>query len=354
MSEWKDPRTLIAIAGWGVAAGSFVFAVMTHLWSRRESRHDILSGVLRPMTRCAQSLMIANGARQKREQLVFSYSNRVEPDVVAHCESLLERYNEHNKTASEAFHDAELQLAAASFRFPRSLAQSIQKAQATLGELGRLVNAGIHHKVEVELAKYRDDHGKIVKFARGWEVAGPLELLRHRTKESEEPKPERKFEYDLTQDELDRILELFHKRATTEAQNTFIVHPPQVLIDDPSILQSDGVIESLADSVFTLVFQDGTTAILGLHELVAFTYQLCMVRIGVEEAFANIREDRPGPQKLEVSLTLCMRDLMRPEMVKLLLEKITFSDMASDGPVEPGGAANAPEGANFSTPPEAR
>ena len=63
MSDWKDPKTIIAIAGWVVAAGSSACAVMTHLWSRRESRHDVLSGVLRPMTQCVQSLMIANNAR---------------------------------------------------------------------------------------------------------------------------------------------------------------------------------------------------------------------------------------------------------------------------------------------------
>jgi len=34
--------------------------------------------------------------------------------------------------------------------------------------------------------------------------------------------------------------------------------------------------------------------------------------------------------KISVSLRFAMNDLMRPEMVKLLLSKVSFSDVASD------------------------
>jgi hypothetical protein len=38
-----------------------------------------------------------------------------------------------------------------------------------------------------------------------------------------------------------------------------------------------------------------------------------------------------GPRNYQVTFKFAMRDIMQPEMVKVLLDKITFSDIPSDG-----------------------
>jgi hypothetical protein len=70
-NPWSDPRTLIGIFG-------FLFGIFRDVWSRRESRLDVLGKILHPLVRAAQDLMKANTCRQECEQLKHSFPERTQ------------------------------------------------------------------------------------------------------------------------------------------------------------------------------------------------------------------------------------------------------------------------------------
>src|SRR5262249_32804008 len=156
-------------------------------------------------------------------------------------------------TSSEKhFRDAEAEFGTRHFRFPTSVAKQVKELQETLSELGRLINEELFDKADLQLATFRDRYKRITDTAKGWRLADPFEgLLRHfRKPESREE--ERISEFELTEKEMNGVLELLHKRVTTQAGNTFAVHPPQKLLDDMTIMESVEVINELKDSVFSV------------------------------------------------------------------------------------------------------
>src|SRR5262249_55577463 len=137
--------------------------------------------------------------------------------------------------------------------------------------------------------------------------------------------------YELTGKAMEEILELVHKRATTEAKNTFAVHPPRKLLERPEIAKSDKVIEELEDSVFVVAFQDGTARMMSLAELMVFTYNLLMLAYQSMEVVQMMQAvPSPGPRGVSVRFTMSIEEVMRPALVKALLEKIEFSKEPSD------------------------
>lgn len=346
-NPWHDPRTLIAIGGLTVGILGFLFGLLRDKWSRRESRLDALGKILQPCVRAAQDLMRANNARKKAEQLKHSFPRpkdavlhgvespprfpKQTDEVVHHVNSLIDDYERHNKSSETNFRDAESELATRHFRFPTPITKRLKELHETLGELGRLVNAGFFDKADLQIAKFRDQYNAISDVAKGWRLADPLEgILRHFRRE--ESPDEQRSEFELTQDEMNGVLELIHKRATTQAQNTFAVHPPQKMIDDPTLVESDDVIHELKDSVFTVVFQDGTTKMLSLPELMAFNFNLIVLAHETEQLNKMVAAARPTvPTEFNVSFQFSMQQIMTPETVKVLLSKFTFSDTPSDG-----------------------
>ncbi|HEY2787289.1 MAG TPA: hypothetical protein VGJ05_20185, partial [Fimbriiglobus sp.] len=87
----------------------------------------------------------------------------------------------------------------------------------------------------------------------------------------------------------------------------------------------------LRSSVFTLVFQDGTVKMLSLPELMAFVFNLITFKLQTTEIEAMVRAAQPNvPREIQVSFQFSMHEIMKPEMVKALLEKVNFSDVPSD------------------------
>ena len=130
---------------------------------------------------------------------------------------------------------------------------------------------------------------------------------------------------------MDAILELVHKRATSQARNTFAVHPPKKLLDQPEIAQSETAIEQLDKSVFLVAFQDGTTKKMSFVDLMVFTFNLIVLAQQQHDVSRMIRAVPEVPRDIEVSVRFSIDEIMRPEMVRLLLSKISFSNVASDG-----------------------
>ena len=343
-----DIRTLVTIGSLIAAACGLLFGLMRDRWSRRESRLEIVGQILHPLLEATQSLARANDARRKAEQLKSSFPiptesvlEGVEPvarfpertrEVVHHVNSLIDSYGEHTKLSEQKFRDAEAIFGAKQLRLPVSVAKQLRELKIIVSEFGRLVDGGFFGKADLEKAKFLDQYKAILTTARGWRLTFPaVQKIKDRILSRGKTANSIPFEFDLSEDEMNGVMELVQRRATTEAGRTFAVHPPQKVLDNSSVLESDDVIEELKDSVFSLVFQDGTTAMLGLHELMAFNFMLITLANETRELDKMFTATPPNaPTTVNLNMTFSMHDVMTPEMVKALLSKFTFSDTASD------------------------
>jgi hypothetical protein len=346
-NPWLDPKTLIAIGGLTIGILGFLFGLFRDRWSRRESRLDALGKVLHPLVRAAQDLMRANNARRTAEQLKHSYPlprkstlegvdtekqfPQATPEVVQRVNSLIDDYSQHMKSSEQNFRDAESEFATRHFRFPTRIAKQIKELQKCLSELGRLINGGFFDKADIQLAQFRDQYKPITDTAKGWRLADPFEGIRRRFRKPSEETEQRLSDFELTKDEMDGVMELVHRRATSQSENTFAVHPPQKLIDNPELMEADIVIDELKDSVFSVVFQDGTAKMLSLPELMAFIFNLIVLKHEWQQLEKMVAAAKPtAPTKFNVSFQFAMQHIMTPETVKALLSKIEFSDTPSD------------------------
>lgn len=330
-AKWMQPQTVIAICSLCIGFAGFVYGILSARRNRHESRLDALAHVLDPLIRAAQALSQANRARRTREELKLSFPGLdAKAEAAQRIEELFSDYEESMEEANKHFREAEAQFASRSFRFPDRVGRSIQATQKSLSEYGHYVNLALFDKADLQFASFRDDIKRIHRTARGWRLADPLEAVRRYIPKRKAPKHEGS-EFELTEQEVKRVLELVHVRATTQSTNTFAVHPPKKVIDRPEILTSDEVIDELKDAVFVVRFQNGRSEMLGLPELVAFVFNLIQLSVQVPDIVQMLRASSiEGTTEVKLSFNMCMTELMRPEMVKMLLSKVSFADSPSD------------------------
>ncbi len=327
---WADPKSWAAIFGGVVGVGGFTWGILSFYWNRRESRLEALSKVLQPMIRAAQLLRDANLTRQKIEYLKHSFpaSDERAAEARTRIGTMMKDYDTALKEGTEQFRLTEAENEARVFRFPDKIARLVHDAVRSLSEYGVLVNDGKFGAAEMQFAKFQDDYAEVKREGRGIRLASPFEGLRRRFRR-EQPTPSLS-KFDLSEKEMKGIMDLIYRRATTQAQNTFAVHPPKKLLDSPEIARSDKVVDELEKSVFVVVFQDGTHKMLTLLELIVFLYLLCDLAVQVQRVSRMAHAAELPPSKITTSLRFAPSELMRPEMVKLLLGKVQFSNTASD------------------------
>ncbi|QDT15520.1 hypothetical protein [Alienimonas californiensis] len=346
---WTDPRTWIAVGGFTIGVAGFLFALLRDRWSRRESRLETLGKTLQPLIQAGQSILRAVEKRKRIEQLKHSYPTpRVNvlvgveqerrfpertPEVVARVNLLVEQYNDLNNQAEAKFREAESEFGSRHFRLPDRIVEQVRELKNTLSEAGRLLNDGLLNKCDLQLAEFGRQHEAISKTARGWRLAAPFEGYRRRVRRREEVPADRVGPYDLTRKEMDGVFELVAKLMMSDEQAwPFAVHPPQKVLAEPSILAEDDVVDRLSDDIFSIVLRDGTARLFSLPELMAFTFNLIDAQSQRIRASKMIEAVGPDvPIDLKITSTFSMDRIMSPEMVKVLLSKIEFSDTPSDG-----------------------
>ncbi|MDB5353048.1 MAG: hypothetical protein JWN86_4295 [Planctomycetota bacterium] len=325
---WRDPRTWAAIVGAVIGLFGFVFGIFSAYWNRRESRLEALGKVLQPLMRAAHHLSKANKTRRSNEMLRASFPDaQAAKEAAERCKRFVEQYAECVKDAEKEFQLADSELEARSFRFPDKIEKRCRSAFGSLQEFSKLVNEGLFDMADVLFAKFRDDFTDVQAAGRGWTPANPCEWAKRRFKRTEEG-PAHRFEFGKR--EMKAVTELVAKRASSQAQNTFAVHPPKKLMERPEIAASDAVVDELENCVFMVVFQDGTSKMLTFVELMVFVYQLSVLQYEVmqmQTTFAHIVTEEV---KLEVKMKFAIDDVMRPELVKVLLRRIDFSSIACD------------------------
>jgi len=299
---------------------------------RRETRLETLSSLLTPMIRSLQALADANSSRRTAERLKRSYpAPSGHPNVIETINSHVNAYNEQVECGSKSFKEFECDLGAKKFRLPDSIGSIFQSAKTDLSELGKHVNGGHFDQAHICLAKVLDHQKKIALHGRGWRLVDPFEGIKSRLASlKKSPEPAR-GEFDLDEKQMNRIMKLVHVRMTTESSNSFVIHAPQKLLENPAIAESDSVIAELSDTFFEVVFQSGEYEMLTFPEFMTFVYQLIFVCHQQNEIWEMLKESAT-PATVTVKMTLCVeKDVMQPEVVKALLKKVNFSDEPSDG-----------------------
>ena len=332
MLQW-DWKTIGMIASPIISGIMLLLALTVHHYNRRESRLQALSELLRPFVEAMQKLSDARARRVTCEQLKRAYPNPEQhPEVVERVNSNVEVYGELLDAGSQQCKTMERELAACRFRFPDRIASLLKVAMEDLFRIGTSLNEGRLDRAELQIAKCKDHYAVIHAFARGWRLSSPFEGLtigirKLVGRKRAEPTPR----FDIERERMNRIMDLVHLRATAQAHNSYVVHPPKKLLDNPAIAETDDVIAQLEDCVFEVVFQDGTYEMMNLPEMMVFTYQLICLAVQFREVSKFYAAASNKDFTVSVQMSFSVEEIMRPEMVKLLLSKIVFSESPSDG-----------------------
>ena len=308
-------------------------AFWTFCWNKKESRHQALSAILRDFVAAMQQLVEANKARRTAEELRFAFpAAERAPDAVNTAEEKIERYGTLIASASDSYKKAEREIAATGFRFPDRVRHVLRQAILDLAELGNLVNNGRFDAADVQQAKVEDTYKRLMRLARGWRLTSPFEALRKNRLDRKLIKQDQtpKEKYKIEQDRMDVILGLVHKRFTDEVGNSFAVHPPQIMLQDPDVARRDSVVDELEGQRFRVVFQDGTAEFLSFPEFVVFIYNVIFAAVQMRDIAQKLKRGGFGPVDVQVKTQFSIQDLMRSEMVKAILGKVEFSATPCD------------------------
>lgn len=327
--------------GWGVVVGAagFLFGLWSFKWTRRESRLDALANFVEPMVRFMQCMNDAVTLRRTRGSIMASFPDPAAAPEAAHrANSCAKSYDQKIQGSGTHIQSAEAHFAARRARFPDRVAAELHELLKSGFALASAVNYGDFDAADLLIAKMRDELAAINKTARGWRLADPLEWTRgYVAKLKGFFYPPEATEMasdidDLTQQDVLKITKLVQKRFTTQATNSFAVHAPQKLLDNPEIAESPKVFDDLDDSVFSVTFQDGQSEMLTLNQILFFQMSLAlgMHHLKTAEKFVE-SAGVDAYEQINVNHNVSMRDLRRPEMAKLLLSKFKFSDVPSDG-----------------------
>jgi hypothetical protein len=137
------------------------------------------------------------------------------------------------------------------------------------------------------------------------------------------------------------IMGLVHKRCSDQSHTGYRVYPPRELLDDPSLATRDDAVERLWDKRFRVEFQDGTTEVLTMPELMVFTEQLILIAVQMQTILGQL--DKAGvnqPVRASVNANISVERAMHPKAVKVLLSKISFESV----PFEESNGTKSPKG----------
>ena len=308
-----------------------IVSVMTLAHVRRESRASALTDVLSPMLSAYESLVAAAQSRRAAETLKRAYPDpKTAPDAVVEANNKIVEYGKQIEKARVAFRESERVLGARIFRFPDHLGKLLGNAKDRLSSIGTLLNNGRLDAADVAFGKFLEDYKTIRAVGRGWRLNDPFEgaakIVRRWLPQKPDPGPP----YGLTKERFQAVLDLVSKRFTTESKRRFTVHGPQKLVDNPALIGNDDVLEQLENEVFLVVFQDGDTELLTLAELMVFVHEIIVLSLHAAKAQRMVETMPDQPMELEVKSVLDINEIMKPEIVKVLLGKIEFSQVSAD------------------------
>jgi len=335
--DWQLATTIVSLM-FGLVGT--IFGCWSFFWTRKHRILDALSDILRKYFAGLRQLTDANNARRKAERLKLSFPNGgTNGDVIKRINELVGQYGVLIKEAEQTCRQVEIEIYATSFKFPDAIRKELASVKKDLFKLGDLVNRGLCDAADVQAGRVKDGYETLGRLARGWRLMNlfgmiirtmigasedsGLERIKEQTSDSG-------CEFAISQERMDLILALLHKRMTSERQRSFAVHPPQQIIDNPMLIKGEINVDALHDLKFKVVFQDGEIQTLAIQELMFLTHQMIFVATEIPDILAKLDKGGFGPINVEVKTTVSVNDIMQPATVKALLEKIEFSTIPAE------------------------
>jgi hypothetical protein len=325
MPTWQICVTVVSAA---VGVGGLLAGLWTFAWNRKESRHQALAVVLREVISALQQLVEARRVGKMAQELEIAFPRGTPSEEAAQrIDDNNKRYNDLIQSASDTAKKAERELAAVAFRFPDSVRRCAGKVMKDLFCLGQLVNDEQFDAADIQKAKVEGAYASLMRVARGWRLTSPFEAFRSRRakKNAEDERAVSSGKFHVSRERMELIFRLVHKRLGTQRASSFAVLPPKALVDEPDIIHRDTVIDELAGSNFKVVFQDGTSEVLSLAELMVFVYQVVFLAVQMRDIAEKLGKGGFGEVKVEIETVISIPDIMQPNVVKALLQKVEFS-----------------------------
>jgi hypothetical protein len=132
--------------------------------------------------------------------------------------------------------------------------------------------------------------------------------------------------FTLPPHRIDALFELVTKLARGGKQGSFRVYPPQLVIDNPGILNADdAIVDRLRDTTWQVRFYDGHLEKMTFVELMTFRHLINDVRGAMGQAEIDARQKGATPaQPAAVDRRLHIPSIMSPPSVKRLLTQLTL------------------------------
>jgi hypothetical protein len=339
-SSSSTVTVVISTLALAISIGGFTLSLLTFRWNRHEKAREAVTNITRAMCKTLYHLSRCKEARRRRDLLVFHHSPiAVNSDAAHHAESLLSDYTTNLGKAAESHGILEAELAAQRHRFDLTLLKLISELQIVLSRIGDAVNRGDHNAYDVLHIRF----GKLIKYLS--DATKHLSLSSDALEEIKEKPAIAGGDDWISETEMRTVSELVHKRATNQANNTFLVFGPQIILNDSSLLKSPGLAEKLRNHPFAVSFQDGTTVKLTFAQFVFFVYEIIFLAQQIEEVASKLNKaDFKEPTKVEVKTSVKTEELMSDAVLQVLMTKVEFS------PIPAERAANNPAGTEQSTP----
>jgi hypothetical protein len=331
--DWQLSTTLVSVA-FGVVGT--VFGCWSFFWTRKHKLLDELSDILRLYVSGLRQLTEANNARRSGEGLRHSFPDGgTRGEAVKRANELVVMYNSLIPEAKQTCHNVEIEIAANILKFPDAIRKELSCAGDDLLRLGQLVNQGLWDAADVQAGCVKDKYRRIVRLGRGWRLRNPFKVMVGASENKEPDKIQTRDvasrdSYMISEPRMKVIMDLLHKRMTSQIQRSFAVHPPQKVIDNPELLRGEIDIDSLRDLQFKVAFQDGETQTLAFHELMVLTHELIFVAIQMIDIEAKLSKGGFSEATVEIKTSISPKDIMQPATVQALLEKIEFSAIPAE------------------------
>lgn len=318
---------------WVIAVVGWILWILTHRSKKKDSQHAALTAVLEEFVHALRYFNDAANARRSCEELKRAFpTNEGHNEAKARINQRIDDYGRLLTSAKKAWDTTEALYASRKFRFPESLEQLLTNALEELLRLGQFINSGNLDTADVQQAKVVEALNNINRTARGWRPTSLLKAFRGSTLTDDlTPEESEEDQYHIPLERMNRIHDLIMKVLTDQAQNSFAVHPPKEIVDDPEIIRRDSVMDELRDKRFKVVLQDGTSEVLSFLEMMTFAYQLLFAKAQKKDIEDKLARSEFKPTEVSVRQVLSPKDdVMRPEIVKALLEQIEFSTVPCD------------------------
>ncbi len=304
----------------GLALSAFVFTRQ-----QKHSNRSILNGVIEHFVAAQKAISTAVTAHRNLRVLQSSFKPSDE-NARRHAEHYQNEIGQALRNAQSEIHVFDIESRAKCSHFGNTINKLLEFARKDLGDTFQWASQGHSDFVEAKLAGLDDDYTKLADASRQMRPTFRLyRFIRNREREDQEHRQVYDGQYGLSDEQMGRIADLVGHIFDPQRKGRWVVYPPEEIIGEPSVIDSDDVVTKLSGKNFRIVFQDGTEELLDFVDFCIFIYQVFLLRHRLERTTDKLEKGGFGATTISVRLKVDPSEVMKTEMVKKLLQMVEYS-----------------------------